>query len=371
MLGENPIYFSGLNGLRAICAFSVVFSHISIRLDVFNLPSIFQNQSLKNENIGLDLASFGVTIFFVISGFLINFLLLKEKDKKEINIKKFYYRRILRIWPLYYLYFALATVSILVQGSNFQIDSFFYYVFYAANIPFILGATLPYLAHFWSLGVEEQFYLFWPWIVKKTKNLKEVVLWSILFLFALKFCLYFYDATNFWYQFMRVSRFDCILIGVYGSILYKENSKSLIQLLDNKFAQIVAWTTLIIITFNQFNISEVVNHEIVSLVALTIITGQINRKNRIINLELSVFNFFGKLSYGIYVIHPIIIGLLSKLPISDQLPIPFKYLLVYLLVYVISIVLSYLSYRYFEAYFMRQKMKFVVVESKSENTNFA
>ncbi|MGC3978989.1 MAG: acyltransferase [Paludibacteraceae bacterium] len=102
----TPVYLPGLNGLRAIAALSVVFAHISQKgIADFGLPFF----------IDLPMAGYGVTLFFVISGFLITFLLLKEQAKKQtIDIKKFYVRRILRIWPI-----LLSVYSILFVG--FQI----------------------------------------------------------------------------------------------------------------------------------------------------------------------------------------------------------------------------------------------------------
>ena len=89
---------------KAIAFIAVLISHITGDLNHFGL-----NQFGKS----LNLASFGVTIFFTLSGFLITYLLLKEKektDKELINIKHFYNRRVLRIWPLYFMYVFICIV---------------------------------------------------------------------------------------------------------------------------------------------------------------------------------------------------------------------------------------------------------------------
>lgn len=86
---------SGLNGIRAIAAISVLISHMNESLSFFGLSNLQ----------GLDLAGFGVTMFFALSGYLITYLLLLEKrDYARINVGQFYIRRILRIWPLYYFF---------------------------------------------------------------------------------------------------------------------------------------------------------------------------------------------------------------------------------------------------------------------------
>ncbi len=105
-------------------------------------------------------------MFFALSGFLITYLLLLEKQKQSIDVRNFYIRRVLRIHPLYYTYLAITLVVILAFGMKYSTTALLFYIFLAANIPFITNTTLPFLAGYWSLAVEEQFYLFYPWIVK-------------------------------------------------------------------------------------------------------------------------------------------------------------------------------------------------------------
>ena len=97
----NKIYFKNLDGLRAIAAMAVVFTHI-----VSWIPS----EGYLNKYIGVLISfssrggKYGVTFFFILSGFLISYLLFHEqKINGKIRIGRFYMRRILRIWPLYYL----------------------------------------------------------------------------------------------------------------------------------------------------------------------------------------------------------------------------------------------------------------------------
>src|SRR5689334_11784431 len=105
------LHFSGLNGLRAIAALSVLFGHTTMGLSSFGLnPFIFGQYSDGTPTTTL-LAPFAVSIFFALSGFLITYLLLEEKRTTEINIKNFYTRRILRIWPLYYLYLIISILT--------------------------------------------------------------------------------------------------------------------------------------------------------------------------------------------------------------------------------------------------------------------
>lgn len=98
----NKTYFKGLDGLRAIAAILVILGHVEMIKKIFNYKNVFDGGGSFFLYLGGD----AVTFFFVLSGFLITFLLLKERnDKGVIGVKNFYLRRILRIWPVYYLLF--------------------------------------------------------------------------------------------------------------------------------------------------------------------------------------------------------------------------------------------------------------------------
>jgi len=106
----NKIYFGGLNELRAIAALGVVTHHIEQIKGMNGFSGLNENLSFLIHNLG----KASVDLFFVLSGFLISFLLLQEKENNfgKINIKKFYYRRIFRIWPLYYFIMFISFIVI-------------------------------------------------------------------------------------------------------------------------------------------------------------------------------------------------------------------------------------------------------------------
>jgi peptidoglycan/LPS O-acetylase OafA/YrhL len=358
-VSNKTIYFPGLNGLRAIAAIAVVISHVTLNLKEFGLnPDIlgcFQD--------GLLLAGYGVSIFFVLSGFLITYLLQAEKEIHEIDVKKFYLRRILRIWPLYYLYLTIAVISIVVLRYDLNIKSLMLYLFYAANVPFILGTTLPFLSHYWSLGVEEQFYLFWPWFNKRIDSLAFPIIILVILFIGTKITLHLLHPNSIFELAIHVTRFHCMMIGALGAVLFKQNNKLFLNVLDNKLSQSICWFIIFLVAINKFHFASVIDNEIISVVALFLIIGQIRMKNRIINLEVPWLDFLGKISYGIYVIHPFLIFFLAKLFNKLLINEFYKYALVYFLVLVSTILVSYLSYTYIETYFLNLKKRFMVVNS--------
>ena len=94
----KKVYFPNINGLRFIAALLVIIHHTEQIKDILGLSNYWSTPIIRS------IGGLGVLLFFVLSGFLITFLLLDEESTTgTISIKKFYIRRILRIWPLYYL----------------------------------------------------------------------------------------------------------------------------------------------------------------------------------------------------------------------------------------------------------------------------
>jgi peptidoglycan/LPS O-acetylase OafA/YrhL len=138
-LGKKEI--PSLNGLRAIAVLCVVLYHSG-------LPAP---------------GGFGVLVFFVLSGFLITWLLLKEFEKNgDLSLKKFYARRSLRIFPAFYAYSALLLGILVVTHKHIVVPQAVASLLYLNDYyQAILGDPNTGLSHTWSLAVEEQFYLIW------------------------------------------------------------------------------------------------------------------------------------------------------------------------------------------------------------------
>jgi len=146
-LGANlsKSHLPSLDGLRAIAAFLVVFYHAGLEW----VPG------------GL-----GVLIFFVLSGFLITWLLLKEEEQSgAISLKLFYLRRSLRIFPAFYAYWLLLSAASLLLHKRYDVAQAISSLLYVNNYYQALhGDPNTGFSHTWSLGIEEQFYLLWPLI---------------------------------------------------------------------------------------------------------------------------------------------------------------------------------------------------------------
>ena len=116
---------------------------------------------------------------------------------------------------------------------------------------------------------------------------------------------------SFMYRFFNVTRFDCMMIGAIGAVLYYEKNKVFTNIMQNRILGLVC---ILILFFSQLwarYIPAPVRPQLIAVISLVCIMSQL--KNPVINLENRVCDFVGKISYGIYVIHPLLIFLLSRL----------------------------------------------------------
>ncbi len=142
-----------LDALRALAVLAVMYQHFALRQQWLNY---------------IPLARVGVQLFFVLSGFLITLILLKareraQRDKSRLfEIRQFYARRFLRIFPLYY---GIVIAGAIVATPGFR-EALFWHLSYLTNVyNAITGQWAGVTAHFWTLSVEEQSYVLWLWIV--------------------------------------------------------------------------------------------------------------------------------------------------------------------------------------------------------------
>jgi peptidoglycan/LPS O-acetylase OafA/YrhL len=377
---SKHIYFKGLNGLRFFAALAVIITHIELIKQQMSCPHLYKKNKLIFELGGL-----GVVFFFVLSGFLITYLLLKEKELLgKINVKKFYVRRILRIWPLYFLivllgffvlpYFHFMDIPFFAKfKSHLSVLNLILFLLMLPNLAFAVFKPLPHIGQTWSIGVEEQFYLIWPWVVEKSKNLIKSLVILIISLFVIKagvlilLKLYPNSVTFLTLKnFVAMFKIESMAIGGIGAwMVYKK--KYYQTLLSNfiLFSSILLVIVLIYFMPEKLQDGAFILYSILFLII--ILNVSLNPKS-MIKLESNAYVFLGNISYGLYMYHLIVvaafIGLLKYVGFKvDNSAI--SQLVVYTGVIAMSIFISWLSYRYFEEWFLKLKHKFTVIKSGS------
>lgn len=366
-------YFKNLNGLRFIAAFLVIIHHIEQFKHLFQYPGYVYHSQIDS------LGDIGVIIFFVLSGFLITYILLKEKDsKKDIALLPFYMKRILRIWPLYFLVIILGMFvfnripffnqhpiySDFYRGYSTKVLLFFLIL---PNIVIQMYGVTPLIAQSWSIGVEEQFYLFWPLLMKTFKKSLSVIIlvWfisvsaTLLSWFVtshhlihnptlLKYC-------NFIKLYLYNFKINCMAIGGVGAHILYYNSSVLLKIIYHKATQIAAYTAALIILAIGVP-TTTINEQIISFVSIVIILNLATNPESIFSLENKVLNYLGKISYGIYMFHPLCIFITMQILFRSHLfSDVFNNIFIYTISIVLTILLSAASYRFYESKFLKLK----------------
>ena len=348
-------YLRGLNGIRAIAATAVLAGHTLNMTGLNNVHSAM---------------AYGVTVFFCLSGFLITLLLLKEKSAtNKISLTKFYLRRILRIWPLYFFYIFLSLgIIYLTTHEVYPFDKLKFYLFFVANYTAAFGNSINILFHYWSLGVEEQFYLFWPLLIIIFYNsfIRFVILFIIGFFILKGIINYNFGGYSGEYTFLNASRFGCMAIGAMGAWLYYTNNK-ILGLLRNRMIELVSWVLIVLTWFNLFHIISLIDHEIIAMATLVLIVNQVSGSS-IVNLDQTAFKYLGKISFGIYVYHPLLILLFSYLiSVTTFQKHPNLFAAISVCgVFFTTVIVSHFSYKYIETPFLNLKTRFAVIKNSAD-----
>ena len=337
-----PRHLPGLDGLRALCVLSVIASHSGLA----------------------PLGGLGVNTFFVLSGFLITWLLLEEWNKSsDISLKNFYVRRVLRIFPAYYV-FIIITISADLILDNPQIKpaiipALTYTVNYFNVIYDHPGLSV---AHAWSLAIEEQFYLIWPalliYILRKDVKLVAPILlliilasmtwrstaWSI-FEFGSS---YVYNAFE--------TRVDSLASGCLLAVLFNIPSakKLLFRHLTSPVLSILAFSLVIgLHLFGSDDYRYMPGYTVSSLLAAIILVQIMSQSTNGIwqVLENPVLKYMGVISYPMYLWHGRCIELTGKIGITAEWP-------EFIVSTIITIAVASGSYYIIEKPFLRMKSRF-------------
>ena len=339
-------YIPQLDGIRCLAVALVMFGHWTE-----HVPQL--------ARLDYVLASSGVNLFFVLSGFLITGILLEAKSKaveKGHAIRQFYIRRFLRIFPLYY---GVLFVAVLAHAPGAR-EYFFSLVTYTANYPIAFRhGNYGYMTHLWSLAVEEQFYLIFPFVVLfvRKKYLKHIFILAIAaaIIFRALCFLMIDNETAGWmaYSFMP-GCLDCLGLGALLAYYFRYDPRRIRMIISNKifiFSAVVIWITACIIG-TQYKIVDAVGTRFFFALVCFWIIAKVSSPgfSGIAEQILSgrVFAFVGKISYGIYVYHHFMPWIFERLHIhgASYLYLP------------TTILIAYLSWQFFERPINDLKNKF-------------
>lgn len=324
----------------------------------------------------------GVQVFFVLSGFLITAILLDAKDRHADNyFKRFYWRRTLRIFPLYFAYLAIAAVSWNLSGAPAAFgDLWPWLVTYTSNFSRmgLFDKGTEFFVHFWSLGVEEQFYLIWPLTVflLSRQNMRRLVIALLIAVPIMRFGLgeWLFSIGMPAERVARIvgvftlSQFDAFAAGALLALTPLEGFKRAHLAAIGAIALWLVAGAAMLATIPPrtpgFSIDTLGHHAttinyyhvwgptLTNLVSASVILAAVNGYFRLL-LENRVVVHIGKVSYGVYVLHlPMHYWLVKYVPFSHS---SIAGLVIFVLYFTAVVLAATLSYRYFEGPFLRLK----------------
>jgi len=359
---EN-IRIKSLDGVRGIAILLVLFYHTYLFSHIRS--SHFADRVLTYLG---KLSWSGVDLFFVLSGFLITRILLDSRDSPHYY-KNFYIRRILRIFPLYYLYLILVffVFSIFLLPVKLSFKDQAWYWFYLANYKCFFFRNNPVLLnHTWSLAIEEQFYLCWPIIVSLfVKNkLKRILIGIFIFSFLVRLVLSMFGYEFWFIRYIFFAKIDLLSAGALLAVLYRESK---LNLKDRKTRINLVW--ILVSSLVLFALLKLLFHGGILLGSyLFTCVGILCSYFIILALHVSPGSFigkilssrlltlFGKYSYSIYLFHLCIVLALCKFILPKLQIFIYSSSLLWLTLFVlesgITLFISWVTYTFYERYFL-------------------
>lgn len=338
-------HLPALDGLRAVAVFLVIFYHFGFD----RVPG-----------------AHGVMIFFVLSGFLITWLLLKEDERDgDISLRGFYRRRILRIFPAFYAYWILLVALLLVTGRNLLWPHAWSSFFYVSNYYIALnGDPGNGFSHTWSLAIEEQFYLLWPFIfLLWRRSYTKMVLFlasliGAVWIYRVVLCYglninqaYIYAAFD--------TRLDELMVGCLLAVVLKKGMLASFwrKVTANEYLPLVTLALLICSIFvgnaYVYRYRDVFGFALEPLlIALLIVQLMTHSSARLWSwTEWRVMKFLGRISYSLYLYQQLVLHparqATARYPVVVQL----------IVAIVATIIVASLSYYLIERPFLKLKDK--------------
>jgi len=317
------------------------------------------------------MGAFGVDVFFALSAYLITELLLREKQQcGEVDVRAFYVRRILRIWPLYFVFLAFAAaLHWIIPGQHIGWRAGLAFTFLAGNWWIVFqGFPSSIIFPLWSISIEEQFYLTWPAVVRRISirgmSAFAVGMLAIATLTRIYLGAHHAGETQVWCN--TLARLDPIALGILAAILLRGRTPNLqplarVALVVGGLAGIALAANYWMVKFDPLAASSMVlGYPAAALGSVALLIAVLNGHAM---LRKSVLVYLGRISYGLYVFH--VLGLMiSDYVVHDQTASLGRYVLRVSVALAATIGLAAASYRWLETPFLQIKQRFTHVLSR-------
>ncbi|MBI5127054.1 acyltransferase [Candidatus Roizmanbacteria bacterium] len=353
-----------MDSLRLFASLLILIHHVEQFKLWSNLPNLYGDYWIK------EIGRLGVSVFFVLSGFVVTNSFLKSlKKNKNISIKEYMQKRYSKLMPLYYLVLFLSLlviplfnkmVGVNLGYTKITVFNLLFYLLFFPDLLFIFGKPLLGISQSWFLGVQEHLYIFWLFILKK---LRKISLKTVIFIIAGKLVLL--NSFYLLYSFINsdlISKiitgfifvdFESVIIGSFGGYMLFSSR----QIKSKKIIFFLGLAYLILSTV--FNFAGLVKTEIIrynfQIILSTIrafsllsVIFYISFNEKLFPFNLSLFRRLGNYSYGIYMFHPFVsVFLINYLKLNKSLLE--NYFFIYSSVILLTAGVSIVYFRYVES----------------------
>ena len=345
---KNLFWWPALDGLRGIAILSVMLNHYG--------PFVFTGGAAWQQGMALATkrAYLGVDLFFVLSGFLITGILLDSRGSPNY-LKRFYWRRSLRIFPLYFFYLLVIFFIFRPMFSHYFLGvNPAWYFSYLANWTMASQQANPFLAHLWSLSVEEQFYLIWPFAVLAIPTRLFGWFCGATIFGSLAFRAVSHGhLSDVQLYIMTPSRVDTLALGALMALALR-STRMTAWMNKAKWPLAAAGLSLWVLTLNTTQ-EQVAGYSGIALFfAAIVFWGAVANPGF---LQWAPLRTLGKYSYGIYMFHVLprnVILLLAK----QNLPGSLYKVAFPLATFVTTLCIAWVSWRFIESPFLRYKDRY-------------
>ena len=365
-------YRPELDWLRFIAFLAVFLSH-AFPTAIQDYRAVGAPQSLAYfMALFFQTGAFGLDLFFALSSFLITELLLLEKGRTgNVHVKSFYIRRILRIWPLYFAFILTVCPFDVAFGKS----PILYYVAMLAfsgnwyNVFRSMGASISF--PLWSVSLEEQFYIVWPNLVRRTKPnrfaaimvliLASTILYRSLFVYANPS-----DSIAVWFN--TFTRLDAFALG--GLLAWLLHNRSLtfsyaVRVCVLATAAGLLWFVGTSPNGGHYGTSAVWAYPTVALASALCILAFVTAPPRhTYSKPFQILSYLGKISYGLYVFHYAAIVFTRQVLPDGVVPDAWAWVCRAIIAAIVTLTVSMASYEFLEKPFLRLKRRFTYVESR-------
>jgi len=376
-------YHPELDVLR-FCAFFMVFLHHSLPHDPAFYVKMGVGPALSAVLAAIGAAgAFGVTIFFLLSAYLVTELLIRERALRgHVDLKAFYLRRSLRILPLYFCFLALAwAMQWFVPGQHIGWRAGLAFAFLAGNwwVVFV-GFPSSVIFPLWFISLQEQFYLFWPATMRKLSARGILVVSAVLLAIA-SLTRWHLALRHTWESKLWANTFvqlDGIAFGIILAVLLAGQAPRLTRL--HRAALFAGGAVCLFLAASYFQIKGdpltvsrvMLGYPVASIGAAAIFLATLRPSAASATKPSTASSpawgtkaliYLGQISYGLYVFH--VIGLMtSDYTVAHQGSSLGRYLFRVAVAFAVTVVLAALSYRYLETPFLKVKLRFRQVQSR-------